>query len=489
MISSQLSLSSYPKLAVDILSRLPPSPKLQLLSDRFIRFTQVHSRFILLLHSQAPRWQYSLYTEEPIKRRLGHSSSLRELTFPPPLSYFDADHSCDTISTTTATTHSRLNKKNTNNGIRDNNNATSPSSTSTSSSSKTKIKSLKRRPHSLEEPRLHSLPSKQRSFLFSHKERPPPPLPQSSPPSLKYYSLNRRRQAGNNDGHFLSHSRYISEALHPPRYPVASNSTNSLPASLGDSSASSLIPRNQFPAPHPHELGHAFFPMRAPILRVFVPCSSLDHEGVIIEAEHQLISGGLWELLRTGDAVLNLGYVPTDSSLVCGWFIFGDGHLRTYFPPAPPPISNFESLPSPLYYAHLGQRSNVRSFIKLPRLRLYLELLQLVNTLPSPDSPQGLTRVKHYAWIGKMSVREEEIESFGLGDGWAGEWILEAPGTYEGRQSLIDSVEGRTLDPRGRQWEIVGEKSGLGKLWLRRVASAYDNNNNTSFIVMVYFSM
>lgn len=426
----------------------------------------MHSRLILLFRSQAPRWQYSLYIEEPIKRHSTPLSLLRELSFPPPLSYFGIDRDCNITNTDTPhhpkKDHNDNNHKTHNNNNHHHQNIVS----STQSSPKLKIRSsLKRRPLSLEDSRLRPLPSKPRSSIFGHKGSLPPPLPQSSPPSLKYFSISRKRQVGNGEGHFISHSRYMSEALHPPRYPFVFNSTNSLPASLGSSSASSFRSRNH--SPSPHELNHARSPLRAPILRVFVPCSSLSDEIALIEAEHQLISGDLWQHLRMGDAVLNLGYVPTDNSRVCGWFIFVDGRLKPYFPPDPLPVPDLSSLGSPLYYTHLSQRFNVRSFIRLPRMRLHLRLVQLTSILTSPSSPQGLTCVKHYAWIGKMYIRDEDTETFGLGDGWAGEWILESAGTLEGRQSLIDAVEGRTFDPRGRQWEIVGEKSGLGKLWLK----------------------
>ena len=52
-----------------------------------------------------------------------------------------------------------------------------------------------------------------------------------------------------------------------------------------------------------------------------------------------------------------------------------------------------------------------------------------------------------------------------MGDGWFGEWILEGEGTREGKQVLLDALSG--CDMGVREWELVREKSGGGKLWLK----------------------
>lgn len=55
----------------------------------------------------------------------------------------------------------------------------------------------------------------------------------------------------------------------------------------------------------------------------------------------------------------------------------------------------------------------------------------------------------------------------GVGDGWLGEWVLEAEGTREGRQVLLDCLGGEGEGEVRREWELVREKSGGGRLWLK----------------------
>ena len=50
--------------------------------------------------------------------------------------------------------------------------------------------------------------------------------------------------------------------------------------------------------------------------------------------------------------------------------------------------------------------------------------------------------------------------------------MLEAPGTREGRAALLDALAGAPVGPGLRRrglWEVVREKSGVGRLWLRWV--------------------
>ena len=225
----------------------------------------------------------------------------------------------------------------------------------------------------------------------------------------------------------------------------------------------------------PHDLSNALSRTRAPILRVFVPCSTLTSREVIAAAETQLSAGGLWTFLRIGDIVCNLGYVPEDSNSARGWLIFtGDG-LRPFFPPAPPPVPDATALPSPLYFSHLLPPSeNIRCALGLPRGgRMNLSLALVSNIVLSPRSPSGLARVKRYVWLGRMRIREEETEMLGIGEGWAGEWVLEAEGTKEGKQGLIDAYE-QDHQFVGREWEVIREKCGVGKVWLRYALSPHN---------------
>ena len=58
-----------------------------------------------------------------------------------------------------------------------------------------------------------------------------------------------------------------------------------------------------------HELFMATSRVRAPVLRVFVPCTELD-EAAISDCEDALMRAGLWEHLSDGDVVCKFGYVP-----------------------------------------------------------------------------------------------------------------------------------------------------------------------------------
>jgi len=57
-----------------------------------------------------------------------------------------------------------------------------------------------------------------------------------------------------------------------------------------------------------------------------------------------------------------------------------------------------------------------------------------------------------------------------MGSLWQGERILEGEGTREGRQSLLDALSGD--DSSERLWEIVRQKSGGGRVWLKLLTTA-----------------
>ena len=93
----------------------------------------------------------------------------------------------------------------------------------------------------------------------------------------------------------------------------------------------------------------------------------------------------------------------------------------------------------------------------------------LVNTatrVPSPHSPGGWAMVKKYMWIARARVGMGFMDiDDGLGEGWRGEWVLEAEGTQEGRETLIDCISG--LSGEIFVWELLREKSGGGRIWIR----------------------
>ena len=129
-------------------------------------------------------------------------------------------------------------------------------------------------------------------------------------------------------------------------------------------SASLAVPRGT----SAHDLFLATSRLRAPVLRVFVPCTELD-EAAIVACEEQLIKNGLWEHLSDGDIVCNFGYVPpvspqsestrtgeqqpTEDGQRQKWLMFNGYCLVPYIPPSPPPLESPLTLPSPFYFAHI----------------------------------------------------------------------------------------------------------------------------------------
>lgn len=279
-----------------------------------------------------------------------------------------------------------------------------------------------------------------------------------------------------------------------------------------------------------HDLHLATSRTRAPVLRVFVPCAVLD-EAAIGACERELVRAGLWTHLSDGDVVCNLGFVPpvappTSPSRSSGegtgeeeegagagteegthrqqWLMFNGDCLVPYVPPSAPPLASPLTLPSPFYFAHLlpafvnpvfvlalpqvlappsllspsyahSQARRVSVQTRDPERDLDLKLVRAPTRVPSPHSPGGFAVVRKYLWraripfVGPGSGTEAGAE---LGRGWCGEWVLEAEGTPEGRQRLVDALGTRASTNvyglrRRDQWEVVREKSGGGRLWFK----------------------
>jgi hypothetical protein len=227
----------------------------------------------------------------------------------------------------------------------------------------------------------------------------------------------------------------------------------------------------------PHDIRAAASRLRAPILRVFFPCSQVDQR-TITACEAQLEDAGLWQHLSVGDIICNLGYLPpaddvgpsgsdTSSDDTPGpesWLIFDGTGLLPYTPSVILPLSDPLSLPSPLYYAHItSPPDNPRFIAALPREQPEFSLVLLPSRVRSPHSPNGFARIKKYQWLARLRPHVRP----GLGEGWHGEWVLEGEGTKEGRQSLLDALNGNVNVKR--EWELVMERSTLSRIWLRSV--------------------
>jgi hypothetical protein len=214
------------------------------------------------------------------------------------------------------------------------------------------------------------------------------------------------------------------------------------------------------------------------------------------------MDSGLWNHLSTGDIVCNLGYVPPleDSGSSEGedpngggefimmrpgasgqnggasggaqkWLLYNGHMLVPYTPPDLLPLDQPLNLPTPFYYAHIMPPFTNLSYV-ISQLPVCDDVpqLTLVNgskKVKSPHSPNGFAMVKKYSWIARV-VRLRTPADGDMGEGWFGEWVLEGEGTPEGKLLLINALKGHNLGHR--EWELVREKSGGGKLWLRYVS-------------------
>ena len=505
---------------------------------RYRALTQAHTRFVLLLQSLVHSGfsfvsdvdSDDLTSLPPVGIHAQALAGLRELVFPKPLAVFEKAQSSPEQSNHRASPSVRKSLKR---------GSTGPDAYATYKAP---------RASSDFQPLIHRKSSRRNPLkpiasALGMGQKVPLPPPKSSPPALSYYVGGWRRTLVH------THSRHVSEgdayprsrASSVPRRPtLASRSTSSSFENSSPSSSSSNsnieemnmtnfrqpLPSVSSPVPpfsssSPHDFSVATSRFRAPILRVFAPCTQLD-EVAINACEQQLVAEGLWDHLSEGDIICNLGFVPplepddsSQSSGSCGtqerecksgyrrrWLIFNGYCLVHFIPPSPPPVHNALTLPSPFYYSHiLPPYANARYVLCLPPLSsevdgtirhaptqsdgvspqagdrhpfASLTLTSERTKVSSPHSPSGFAVVKKYTWVaripyvGPASGTEAGIA---LGEGWQGEWILEAEGTQEGKQQLLDAVKadpGTNLTRRG-VWEIVRDKSGAGRIWFRSV--------------------
>ncbi len=303
------------------------------------------------------------------------------------------------------------------------------------------------------------------------KSTVPPPPPEAEPLGFKIYS-----------GSWRGRRRMSTVPSQTSEYDPRQPKLVSTPESSGSSTVNSPVLRSArqseilpITITMPHDIRAATSRLRAPILRVFFPCSKVDHR-TIAACEAQLDDAGFWQHLSVGDIVCNLGYLPPsdgagpsgsekffdDSSSPESWMIFDGTVLVPHTPSAILPISEPLLLPSPFYYAHITPPPvNPRFIASLPRQKPELSLVLLPTRVPSPHSPNGFARIKKYLWLAHLRPHVRP----GLGEGWHGEWILEGEGTREGRQSLLDALSGHVNVKR--EWELVMERSTPTRIWLR----------------------
>ena len=429
----------------------PPSPGHHDTTMRFQTLTLTHSRFILYLRSRNNLPIGLLDEDERVQTPPGLAT--KELIFPAPLSYPALNPSPPVP----------LHR---------------PLTQSATTNSPTKPKTLRRL----------SVVRKKADSL------PPPPSPRISPPPTLFGSrrLSRLSQSTpkvapstfeaqhtppSSFAHRRSHSAYDSLAGPRPldgQFMPRSRSTPQVEttpsASLGGSTHS-IAPAQQYAsvdslssaaaASSLHSLNRVWWQARAPILRVFVPCSTLD-EATLHACMVQLTAAELHKHLAPGDLVINFGYVPEQAEGAeedVGWMIY-DGERLMPLTHRIPVYNPTFALPSPFYYSHvLPPTTNPRFMLTIPRRRTQAPVFthgRMISTVASVMSPTGRVRVNLTAWMARIE-----------GVRWGSEWMLEAEGTKEGKAFLEAAIA--SADVGGDQeWELVREKSGRGRIWLRR---------------------
>ncbi|CAE6537045.1 unnamed protein product [Rhizoctonia solani] len=473
MLSQATSVHLYPTHALSVIDSLMNMMQLaSKTTERFQALTAAHSRIVLLLRSRA----LAAPSRPEIEEQPCPPSAAPQLVFPAPL--FAAGPA-----------------------------PARPSAKSQVKSRRTSISSL------------FSL-SRRSS---RRKQLPPPPPAQKIHRSSIYQSLEKRSSVYSAHGSLSNSSRSTRRrstaparskstpprpedddlsALKPPRPWYKRHS--SLPGTPASSSRGSLTAvsesRERAPGPlfptGPHDLLYASVPGRAPVLRVFVPTDVLSPES-IRACEILLFRAGLWDAMKPGDIVCNLGYVPhtspvdqfgrfTTNDARTEWLIFTGHALVPYVPPAPPPPDiNILSLPGPAYYSHLYTPSPTQLVLpecepgpavgglvyafSVPRRSSDPEF-KLDTSVGYVTSSRGVARVWRPVW--KASFRVDRPRSRpgkqhvnALADEWTGEWVLEGMGTKEGKRALLEAMD----DGHVRFWEWVREKSGPGRVWFRLV--------------------
>ncbi|PFH53171.1 hypothetical protein AMATHDRAFT_138238 [Amanita thiersii Skay4041] len=509
VISQRVPLHRYPAHALQALTASFPIKELVDYTNRYMSLCQAHSRFVLLLQSYVHSSNDTVVGEPDdgswnVQTTVGRQ--LRELIFPAPLS--NAEDESPVIGETSQ----RLLKMTSPNSVT---RYPTPSGTSHSSFSKKSTTFTLFRNSSL---RLRS----------SFSNPVPPPKPTSELHAMKMYPSAWRRSSMRHS--LRLNSGYISTSSIPSRSRHSVGGNSSAPPTLPPllfRSASPVSASGALPvriASH-HDLNLAVTRTRAPVLRTFVPCSSLEDDSTgVLMCEQQLIDAGLWDHLSAGDIVCNLGYVPpagptshlgtpssnnriaTDQrqysrsnsgyyqhsfdkcqpSFSRKWLMFNGQYLVPFTPPEPVRLSEPLTLPSPLYYSHIMPPSTNPVFAldhsafedMVQNVTPEMRLMNTTIRVQSPHSPSGYALVKKHAWTMRL-LRTQTIPSSEtcqssqcLGDGWLGEWILEGEGTKEGKQTLIDCVCGRTVDQM--QWEVVRDRTGGGRIWLRLVSHVRD---------------
>ncbi|CUA74141.1 hypothetical protein RSOLAG22IIIB_05431 [Rhizoctonia solani] len=496
MLSQHMSVHLYPTHALSVVDSLMNAMHLAShTTERFQELTSAHSRIVLLLRSRALAAPNAPEIDEPSSPPL---PSAPQLVFPAPLFAAPAQ-----------------------------------------SRPPAKKEEKERRRSS-----ITSLFTLSRGSSKRKRMPPPPPPIMKTHRSSIYQSLEKRSSIYSTVGpNFSNSSQQFASTRRSSRSsrPARSKSTppvhprpgdddtlslkpprpwykrhSSLPGTPASSSRGSLTAVSESIREHapnapllptgPHDLLYASVPGRAPILRVFVPTDVLSPES-IRACEALLLRAGLWDNMKAGDIVCNLGYVPRASipgspvdqfgrlsnpsdARQTEWLIFTGHALVSYVPPAPPPPDiNILSLPGPAYYSHLYNPTPTQLVLpecepgpavcgsvyafSVPR-RSTEPTFTLDSSVSYVKSSRGVARVWRPVWIASFRVdpvfrggsrKGKHRADSVLSEAWSGEWVLEGMGTREGERALLNAMD----DGQVRFWEWVREKSTPGRHWFRLV--------------------
>jgi len=451
VISQRLPLHHYSAHALATFSAECGITDLEQKIQRYVILCQAHSRMVLhlqaLIHSSLS--PVSEEWEDPSLLYRNAQQGVRELVFPAPLSFVSGD-----------------------------------------GASKNHAPQQMSRGHT--RGRLHRMGrdpprrSPSRASMLGRNKVPPPP-PSADPLSLKIYSgsWRSRRRTPTLPSPTSDDDRTPFRRPKLNFGPTTDSSGSSTDNSRGSPSRHSTGPAEFRPNPvsssAPHDIRAAVSRLRAPILRVYFPCSEVD-DHTIAACEAQVDDAGLWQHLSVGDIVCNLGYLPpiegegssNSSELLYdttlgpeSWMIFDGTGLLPYTTSAVLPLSEPLSLPSPFYYAHITfPPINPRFISALPHEEPELSLAFLPVNVRSLHSPYGFVRVRKYLWLARLRPHVRP----GLGERWHCEWVLEGEGTKEGRQSLLGVLSGNASAEW--EWELVLERCTATRIWLRYVLAS-----------------
>jgi hypothetical protein len=97
----------------------------------------------------------------------------------------------------------------------------------------------------------------------------------------------------------------------------------------------------------------------------------------------------------------------------------------------------------------------------------------MMMSMSPPPTQQTLAMSVSYSNgnLASPSGTMQAAGGMGVSIGWQGEWALQGEGTKEGKRFLQELLKGSAAgladESRKREWEVVRERCGGGRLWMR----------------------